>query len=217
MQLEDLVSRIRSGDKGAIRELVSLYGSAVYQRAFERLQDKELAREAARQTFGQFVSVVQRQTDDDGWSLWFGDLIERNIATYAQIGADMGYIEEELERELYGAEPPPVAIPARTPPRADERAYAYPQGARETEPGDYTVRSAGQPSVRKSVRDAEYFDRPPQAKRKRGASRFFGFVLLTLVCLVLLWVVAGVGMSMKWLPYYDLGYTWFNLHVFRLF
>ena len=75
MSLEELVRRIRHGDKNAIKELVAAYGSAVYQRAFERTQDKELAREAARQTFGQFVAIVQQQSDEDGWSLWFGDLI----------------------------------------------------------------------------------------------------------------------------------------------
>ena len=89
MQLSELVRRIRSGEKEAVKELVATYGSAVYQRAFERTGDKDLAREAARQTFGQFVAIVQQQQEDDGWNLWFGDLIERNISTYAQISTDM--------------------------------------------------------------------------------------------------------------------------------
>ena len=38
-----------------------------------------------------------------------------------------------------------------------------------------------------------------------------------IVCLLLLWVVAGVAMTMKWIPYYDLGYSWFNTHIFQLF
>ena len=102
MGLEELVLRIRMGDKSAVKDLISIYGNAVYLRAFERTQDKELAREAARQTFGQFVAVVQQQPDGDGWSRWFGDLIERNISAYAQIGPDMSLIEDELGRELYG-------------------------------------------------------------------------------------------------------------------
>ena len=35
--------------------------------------------------------------------------------------------------------------------------------------------------------------------------------------LLLLWVVGGVAMTMKWIPYYDLGYSWFNTHIFQLF
>lgn len=206
MHLEALVGRIRSGDKGAIRELVSVYGSAVYQRALERLQDKELAREAARQIFGQFVSIVQQQAGEDGWLLWFGDLIERNLATYAQIGIDMGCIEEELEREIYETEPPAATPAAKPQPRA-----------RESEPPDYTVRSAGRQSARESVRDGDFFDRAPNSKRKGGAGRFFGLLLRIILCLLLLWVVGGVGMAMRWFPYYDLGYTWFNQTFFNLF
>ena len=122
MQLSELVRRIRSGEKEAVKELVATYGSAVYQRAFERTNDKELAREAARQTFGQFVAIVQQQPQDDGWTLWFGDLIERNISTYAQISTDMRTIESELDHELvqtapaYTASPAYAAAPAYTAP-----------------------------------------------------------------------------------------------------
>ena len=122
MQLSELVRRIRSGEKEAVKELVATYGSAVYQRAFERTNDKELAREAARQTFGQFVAIVQQQPQDDGWTLWFGDLIERNISTYAQISTDMRTIESELDNELvqtapaYTASPAYAAAPAYTAP-----------------------------------------------------------------------------------------------------
>jgi hypothetical protein len=43
MGLEELVLRIRMGDKSAVKDLISIYGNAVYLRAFERTQDKELA------------------------------------------------------------------------------------------------------------------------------------------------------------------------------
>ena len=121
MQLADLVRRIRRGEKEAVKELVATYGSGVYQRAYERTKDKELAREAARQTFGQFVAIVQQQPEDDGWSLWFGDLIERNIATYAQISTDMPTIESELDQELDTARvAKPVAAPLRFDTDANE-------------------------------------------------------------------------------------------------
>lgn len=209
MDLEELVRRIRFGDKTAIRDLISIYGNSVYARAFERTQDKELAREAARQTFGQFVSVVQSQPDEDGWSLWFGDLIERNIAAYAQVGSDMSVIESELERELYDAPQPAAAPPARPVQNAAPQRTA----PEELPPLDKASRSSG-----RSGRD-ETFDEAYAAvrKRKRNRSHPVTVILLVIVCLLLLWVVGGVAMTMKWIPFYDLGYGWFNTHIFQLF
>ena len=223
MQLEELVRRIRHGDKNAIKELVATYGNAVYQRAFERTQDKELAKEAARQTFGQFVTVVQQQPDDDGWSLWFGDLIERNISAYSQIGVDMRYIENELESELYQqpsafsqqaaysdspayAKPQPPTRPVAAPAAAKPLPAQAPEPAR-----DKASRSGG-----RSIRDEVFADHAEAKTHKRSGQGFTVFVLVV-ICLLLVWVVAGVAMTMKWIPYYDLGYSWFNASVFRLF
>jgi hypothetical protein len=218
MGLEELVRRIRMGDKAAVKDLISIYGNAVYLRAFERTQDKELAREAARQTFGQFVAVVQQQPDEDGWSLWFGDLIERNISAYAQIAPDMGLIEDELERELYGEpEESPESVSyqqpsARLAPPPQQQRQSGGRAVAAPEPAEKSSRSSG-----RSIRD-EVFSEPyrPRKKKKRGGGTL-SIILLILVCLILLWVVGGVAMTMKWIPEYDLGYTWFNLNVFKLF
>ncbi len=257
MQLSELVRRIRSGEKEAVKELVATYGSAVYQRAFERTNDKELAREAARQTFGQFVAIVQQQPQDDGWTLWFGDLIERNISTYAQISTDMRTIESELDHELvqttpaytaapaYAAAPAPAAQPAAKDPesfiwRAPEpetsqrkpeqqqinwREAEEPQQPRTPEKNSRNDKKrkkadrGREPEQRArgdSIRD-EIFDEPYRKKAKGGAGHGFSIVLLILVSLLLLWVVVGVAMTLQWIPTYDLGFIWFNQHVFKLF
>ncbi len=218
MGLEELVLRIRMGDKSAVKDLISIYGNAVYLRAFERTQDKELAREAARQTFGQFVAVVQQQPDEDGWSLWFGDLIERNISAYAQIGPDMSLIEDELERELYGGPeelPEPASYspaPARVAPPSQPQRQFERVNSDSSEPVDKASRSSG-----RSIRDEVFSESYRPRKKKKHRSGAFSIILLILVCLILLWVVAGVAMTMKWIPEYDLGYTWFNLNIFKLF
>ena len=266
MQLSELVRRIRSGEKEAVKELVATYGSAVYQRAFERTNDKELAREAARQTFGQFVAIVQQQPQDDGWTLWFGDLIERNISTYAQISTDMRTIESELDHELVETTPSYAAAPAYTPatpaytaaptntaapatqpaakepesfiwrapepePTSPRRADAPTLNWREAEEAPRMPEKARrnekkrkpdggkapEPRVHKdNVRD-EIFDEPYRNKAKGGAGHGFSIVLLILVSLLLLWVVVGVAMTLQWIPTYDLGFIWFNQHVFKLF
>ena len=229
MQLSELVRRIRSGEKEAVKELVATYGSAVYQRAFERTGDKDLAREAARQTFGQFVAIVQQQQEDDGWNLWFGDLIERNISTYAQISTDMRTIESELDHEIVTSAavsaPVATAAPARQAPEQDSfiwRPEAEPTQQRKPEPESFTWREEQnplppqkpeknrrkargkkqqEPRVHKdSVRD-EIFDEPYNKKSKSGGHGFSIFLLIV-VSLLLLWVVVGVAMSMHWIRYY---------------
>ena len=255
MQLSELVRRIRRGEKEAVKELVAAYGSAVYQRAFERTGDKELAREAARQTFGQFVAIVQQQQEDDGWSLWFGDLIEKNISTYAQISMDMRTIESELDHEIVDSAPVPAAVkqPAAAEPdpfvwRAPEPAPASPRKA-EPEPlawrnepdtaptrepekqknaargrkADERGRKADERDQKTeervhkdSIRD-EIFDEPYRKKNTGSTGHGFSIFLLILISLLLLWVVVGVAMTMRWIPFSDLGYTWFNLHVFKLY
>lgn len=240
MQLAELVRRIRRGEKEAVKELVATYGSGVYQRAFERTKDKELAREAARQTFGQFVAIVQQQPEDDGWSLWFGDLIERNIATYAQISTDMRTIESELDQELEMTCPPSKPVAPPTPLRYEtepEPAPVYSEPTYNRAP--QTTKSAPrEESYSNSYQRDEIFDEPYQKKNRKkgkapkvkpakaekaeraasgGSSRGSSIILLIIVSLMLLWVVAGVAMSLGLLPDYDLGYAWFNANVFRLF
>ena len=246
MQLSELVRRIRRGEKEAVKELVAAYGSAVYQRAFERTGDKELAREAARQTFGQFVAIVQQQQEDDGWSLWFGDLIERNISTYAQISTDMRTIESELDHEIIDTTPAPAAKkPAdQVQDFSNWRAETQAPASRRAEPEQTNWSADSEPAStlpldkskqntrgRKgkekprrgetrvhhdSVRD-EIFDEQYRNRDKSNSGHAVSIVLLILVSLLLLWVVAGVAMTMQWLPFYDLGYTWFNTNVFKLF
>ncbi|MBA4348241.1 MAG: hypothetical protein C0413_05285 [Clostridiales bacterium] len=241
MQLSDLVRRIRSGEKEAVKELVATYGSAVFQRAFERTGDKDLAREAARQTFGQFVAIVQQQPEDDGWNLWFGDLIERNISTYAQISTDMHTIESELDHEITGNMPissitRPQSVNGAAPHSLREQAQSSESEMNEEADPlswrselDPMQQSADKKSERKergrkseprpkkdSVRD-EIFDDSYQKKAKRSGGHGFAIFLLIVVSLLLLWVVAGVAMTLQWLPYYDLGFSWFNQHVFKLF
>ena len=243
MQLSELVRRIRRGEKEAVKELVAAYGSAVYQRAYERTGDRELAREAARQTFGQFVAIVQQQQEDDGWSLWFGDLIEKNISTYAQISTDMRTIENELDLGIGSTafSPSPASSPTAAP---EDPASAFwnvprpePEPPRDAQPDPLAWRTEQEKTMprapeepkapdrgqkpkervhKDSVRD-EIFDDPYRKKDRGRAGHAFSIVMLILVSLLLLWVVAGVAMTLQWIPYFDLGYTWFNLTVFKLF
>ena len=42
-------------------------------------------------------------------------------------------------------------------------------------------------------------------------------VVLILVLIGLVWAIAGVCMTVGWLPKLDLGYSWFNEHLWPMF
>ena len=109
MELKELALRIRRGDREALKTLISEYGVGVYQKAYQKTQDKVLAREATRQTFAQLVTSLQEQTDMDGWELWLNALAKRNIETYSNIGSDMAFLENQLNAELFK----PNTLPAQ--------------------------------------------------------------------------------------------------------
>ena len=54
----------------------------------------------------------------------------------------------------------------------------------------------------------------PLHKRR---SRALLCLLFTALCLLLLWALAGMMMSLGWIPRLDLGYSWFDQTVFCLF
>lgn len=53
--------------------------------------------------------------------------------------------------------------------------------------------------------------------RRPRAAQALMTLLLALCALLALWLLSGILMSMRYLPYIDLGYTWFNRTVFVLF
>lgn len=121
MELSEMVQRIRRGDREALRELISEYGAGVYRKAYQKTQDKDLAREATRRTFAQLVTTLQEQTDMDGWELWLNALAKRNIETYSNIRTDMAFMEGELNRELFDEAPSAPLITAGVAPKQPQQ------------------------------------------------------------------------------------------------
>ena len=53
-----------------------------------------------------------------------------------------------------------------------------------------------------------------------GGKRFWTvavILLLLIILLALLWITAGVMMAMDYIPFYDLGYSWFNANILNFF
>lgn len=66
------------------------------------------------------------------------------------------------------------------------------------------------------LRPQQADDMPPTRKRKKTRA-IPAFVLLLLCAIVALWLLYGILASMGWLPYADIGYTWFNRTVYQIF
>ena len=56
-------------------------------------------------------------------------------------------------------------------------------------------------------------------KEGNGKSILFGFLLfLLIICILILgWAIVGILMDIGWIPYLDLGYSWFNETIYPLF
>ncbi|HWQ58293.1 MAG TPA: hypothetical protein VN540_04665 [Clostridia bacterium] len=54
-------------------------------------------------------------------------------------------------------------------------------------------------------------------KTEKRAIIAFQTVALIILAIAALWLMCGILMSMGWMPYVDLGYTWFNRTVLEVF
>ena len=114
MELKEIARRIREGDRDALRALLTEYGPGVYQKAYARLDDADLAREATRRTFHRLVRLLRTSAKPDGWKLLLGAVAEQSIDQCEKIPSEMQSIAAELEEALFPS-PSPTPTPALSP------------------------------------------------------------------------------------------------------
>ena len=176
MELSELVQRIRRGDREALRELIAQYGAGVYRKAYQKTQDKDLAREATRRTFAQLVTTLQEQADMDGWELWLNALAKRNIEACSNLRADMAYMEGELNRELFAEQAPAARLadgkPAPAPMQAQEPISAFWQeGPCAAQEQASAQRAAEQAAVQRAAEQAAVQRAAEQAAAQHAAEQ----------------------------------------------
>ncbi len=215
MNLSDLAPRIRRGDRDAITRLVAAYGAPLYRQALQKTGDPALSREAALQTLRRFIAALQANADADGYALCLDVLGAQAIESCQSQRSELSPSEEELQAKLFDA-PAPAPMPRRTVAKPMQRP-AQPTPVQRTAPAQPVPK---QPAPkRRAAKPRPAADAPTElfegaGKQKGGA---LAVVLLLLVTLFLLWAIAGVAMSLNWLPNIDLGYEWFNSSIYRLF
>ncbi|MDO4571751.1 MAG: hypothetical protein Q4C13_00155 [Clostridia bacterium] len=213
MELNEIMRRIRLGDREALKSLIARYGGGVYQRALSKTGDRALAKEITQKTFAQLVLSLQQSEDSDGWQLWLDTLASKHIDALARAKSDMSYVRAELENELFEPAPAPAMRQPYAPEPRPARRQPYAPERRSAPAGSPPRRH---PDPRPQPRSAGGEEFEPE-KRRGGAGYGFGIFCLVLLCLGLFWMALGICMNMGFLPARDLGYAWFNTHIFPMF
>ncbi len=191
------IRQIRDGETEAARLLFGEYGDGIYRRALATTKSKEAARTITRETILELIRTLREKNEADGWDLWVDAVTGRRIELYGLVDADV----KQLSCELFGTSASVAATP-ETP------AAEPPQPAPISEEPSST-----EPLFDNSERRAD------GRKRARGASvgGVFATIVLILGILIMIWVILGFLKGLNILPQLDLGYTWFNENLFRLF
>ncbi len=216
MRLGELVDRIRRGDRAALNEVIRVYGADLYQRALAATQDKTIAQQVTRQMVTEFVDTIKRHPELDGWDLWLSALASRNLEARRSAQREVQKLGDELEREFAAAEVPTYTGSARPQPRAAAESAAAPPPRVYAQP-----HSPAEPGARaqaySSAEPGAQARPEPEQKKRGGAGRVLLTLLFSVLCAALLWLVLGMTMRLGWLPPVDLGYAWFNQHIYLLF
>lgn len=190
---DSLQERIHLGDRDAFRALYSEYSRDVYLTAQEMLQTEAQSRAVVKQVF---LRIYRELLDADG-----------PIDTDRRIEA-LTNEEIRIQRIAAGNTGSEILQQVHTPRRLDRRHAAQQLAAAVPEPPLERAKAR--------YRFAETPPAPPAREHRRGG-QIAGAILLALLCLLLLWALAGMMMSLGWIPRLDLGYSWFDQTVFCLF
>ena len=190
MPFDELLPGLRSGDANAIRALIKERGAELLAHA-EILADgnRERARKLTAEAFRAAIAHLAAFPDETMDSP--DKLLDRCLLEAAR---------RDVLSEVSANEAPPA--------KAEEKTVPVPPW-NEATLREKPPEAAPAPSAQKAPEKMK----PP----RRALNSTVAIVLLSLCVLAVLWLIAGILMSMGWLPALDLGYGWFNEALFPLF
>lgn len=189
------------GDREAFRAAYAAHARGVYLRARGALGSDEAARAVVKQVF---LNLHYEQLRAGG---------EINVAARVEALTD----DELVLRRLLGRDTnidsrhtPNPALVSGSRGEAARSALAADHDALDELPALDRARAY----MRHDHSPAQAAPAPVQERRRRG---WFLTLLLMLILLLLLWSLSGVAMDFGWIPTVNLGYSWFNEHIFEFF
>ncbi len=181
--------RIRAGDQLAVTELISKYGDDVYTNARECTQDNDLALDLSKSTFKEFIILLQTQDNEDNWDTLLFRLQEGTLT--ARLMNDTDRNVKKRKKQDNGM----------LMQMTDEALTEF----------------YGKSNAEKTKSELESSPEFQKWYKRRKNGTVAQILFYVFVCVVIVWVIFGLLRRMGVLPNLDLGYTWFNHALFRLF
>ena len=238
---DELQRRIHDGDKDAFRELYNRYSRDVYSLVYTALGDADASRNSIKQVFMKLYRELIRTENDLDLAERLSALTNEEIRLARILAGDFSKdalqvlytvsvdrdpdsgdtmmrvrsrtMEEDAGDRLLFPEPAaavtaPVGYTDEAP-REEARAPEKRKPVPKEEPRGEQRR----PDVRK---EEQPIGLDLKEEKKRGGSVAVLIVLAVFV-LAFLWLLAGILMDLKIIPFVDLGFSFFNRHVFQFF
>lgn len=223
---EQMLDALAQGDRAAFQQFYDQYGLPVYRYLLEKTRDAARTRQLWKDVFRALMDRMRATPQPDLPLLLLTALAD------LQLNRDPARESVESQAERLSSEwvdelhTPAAPVPEAAPPVPDE-----PANQPTPEPEEFTAQKPDffavdapsyepEPDPDPEPDDADP-DAPTPTESPRPHTRRTGWivllVVLILVVLAALWIGAGFAMSGGMLPYFDLGYSWFNQTIFPLF
>jgi len=236
MDLKELMQRVAQGDKEAFAEIYNAYSHQVYEQAYQVFSDQESARLVVKRTFRRVYLTLSKGPYRRNFTAWLQRLADDEIDELLDLQEQLNPPVEEapapVQQETFHA-PEQEAVDV-LPPEQEEEEEAEPViAASVSEQSHHYSRQEARRIEQRAARmlshedyekyedddedeledEYDYEDEDEEEYRSYTVPIVIGFVVL----LVMLWAAAGLMMRNQMIPPVDLGYSWFNTHLFPLF
>ena len=191
-----------------------LYDLTVYTFAYEQLGSKEQAATVLKYVRENLSELHKKYPPDcEDYQLYLcmftNEVIKRltkNWAADAVESVSRSYVAQPPEPISFVYEPPDEQpAPPEEEPEEPRRAK---KRRRRKKPRQRRKRPKAPPEEQAPVR--------PREAAPEGFT-FFQLLAVLLCAALMLWMLVGLLMALDVIPFYDLGYTWFNQHLLPVF
>lgn len=217
----ELQQRAHAGDREAFREIYETYSREVYALAQRRFNDAEKSREIVRQVFLSLYRELLHEDEDIDIPARVSAIADEEIRIRRIADGDLS--EDTLKAQCALAEEPDTS-------GTMERIRRRMDAGQERDAGEAgSEEPAAQPAVptetmqgtvpQARAKDAAQPEllQTPKKKKRASTGGTIAAIVAAVLFLVFLWLLAGILMDLDVIPSFDLGYRWFNEHIFDFF
>ncbi len=217
----ELQQRAHAGDREAFREIYETYSREVYALAQRRFNDAEKSRGIVRQVFLSLYRELLHEDEDIDIPARVSAIVDEEIRIRRIADGDLS--EDTLKAQCALAEEPDTSGTMERIRRrmdAEQERDAGEAGSEEpaVQPAVPTETMQGTvPQARAKDAAQPELLQTPKKKKRASTGGTIAAIVAAVLFLVFLWLLAGILMDLDVIPGFDLGYRWFNEHIFDFF